>query len=128
MNISDSNLAAAQLARLFGSELLNIQQSARTDSGGMPDIVKLDPKQFLVSQSSPQQDAKRNQQLLANLQREAELAFPLPEPQHVPPPPVPVAASPVEPVKSEEIVEALKVISDKIDMLSNAILKLASSK
>lgn len=125
MNISDGNLAAAQLARLFGSELLNIQQSARTDSGSTPDIVKLDPKQFLIPQSSPQQDLRQNQQMLSALQREAESKYPLPEPQYVPPPPAPAATSLVT---SAEIVDTLKVISDKIDALSNAILKLASSK
>ena len=124
---TDDKIAAAQIARIFGSELLNVQQSARMDSGSVPDIVKLDPKQFLM-QTTPQQDQAKQQQLLASLQREAEAAYPLPEPQ-LPPAPV-VNASPVQaaPLQSTEIVEALKDISSKIETLSNSILKLVSSK
>lgn len=81
---TEDNLATAQIAQLFGSELLKVQQNATTDSGAQPDIVKINPKQFLVN--TPQfQSQKRaeEQRLIEMLQREAEASCPLPE-QHQP--------------------------------------------
>jgi len=77
---NDENIAAAQIAQIFGSELLKAQQSARTDSGSVPDFVKINPKQFLVN-SNVQSNQRRaeEQRLIQMLQREAEAACPLPE-------------------------------------------------
>ena len=47
---TEDNLATAQIAQLFGSELLKVQQNATTDSGSQPDIVKINPKQFLMNE------------------------------------------------------------------------------
>ena len=77
---TEDNLATAQIAQLFGSELLKVQQNATTDSGSQPNIVNINPKQFLVN--APQyQSAKKaeEQRLIQMLQREAEMACPLPD-------------------------------------------------
>ncbi len=76
----EDNIAAAQIAQIFGSELLKVQQSAKTDSGHTPDIVKLDPKQFLMNSEVVNNQKKiHEQQLIRRLQMEAEAACPLPE-------------------------------------------------
>lgn len=82
---NNDNIAAAQIAQIFGSELLKVQNSARTDGGTTPEIVKMDPKQFLVGQT--QFTAARRaeeQRIIEALQREAESAYPIAPPQPVP--------------------------------------------
>ena len=79
--ISDENIATAQIAQIFGSELLKAQQSARTDSGSTPDFLKIHPAQFLT-QSDPRasmRNKQREQMLLQQIQREAEMAYPITE-------------------------------------------------
>lgn len=94
--ITEDNLATAQLAQLFGSELLKVQNSARTDSGSTPHIVNIDPKQFLVNQQGVQQRRKLDEQrMIQALQREAEAACPLPPSTYVPPPSEPTTSQPV---------------------------------
>jgi len=75
---TEDNLATAQIAQLFGSELLKVQQNATTDSGSQPEIVKIDPKQFLVNVKTPSAKRAEEQRLIQMLQREAEAACPLP--------------------------------------------------
>lgn len=83
--ITEDNIAAAQLAQIFGSELLKVQQSV-SDSRSQPDIVKLNPKQFLVgSQQFEHQRRAEERQLIAKINREAEMMHPLPQP--IPPSP-----------------------------------------
>lgn len=76
---TEDKIATAQLAQIFGSELLKVQSSATTDSGATPDIVKINPQQFLID-SQQYQSAKKaeEQRLIQMLQREAEAACPLP--------------------------------------------------
>jgi len=78
---NDENIAAAQIAQIFGSELLKAQQSARTDSGSTPQFVKIDPKQFLAQNSTQQIQQRRSEEarLMQLLQREAEAAYPISE-------------------------------------------------
>ena len=79
---TEDNLATAQIAQLFGSELLKVQSSSQTDSGSVPDIVKIDPKQFLYNQTQMTQQRKvQEQQLMIALQKEAEAAYPIGEAQ-----------------------------------------------
>ena len=79
--ITEGNLAAAQIAQMFGSELLKVQKSSLTDSGSMPDIVRLDPKQFLYNQAQMSNQRKAEEQrLIQALQKEAEAAYPMSEP------------------------------------------------
>lgn len=91
--ITESNLATAQIAQLFGSELLKVQKNAQTDSGAMPDIVKIDPKQFLYNENRMSLQRKvEEQRIIEMLQKEAEAAYPTAEPQ-LPPMQEPVQRS-----------------------------------
>jgi hypothetical protein len=131
---TEDNIAAAQIAQIFGSELLKVQQSVN-DSASQPDIVKLNPKQFLLgTEVTKQHQAARERQLAEALQREAEMLHPLPRnlpPVSVPPQqainpsPVPIApvATPVATSSQfavggdflERIATALERIANKID-------------
>jgi hypothetical protein len=96
---TEDNLATAQIAQLFGSELLKVQQNATTDSGTQPNIVNINPKQFLIN--APQyQSAKKAQEqhIIQMLQREAEAACPLPESPSSPL--LPIDPVPVVPVST----------------------------
>ena len=82
----EDQIAAAQIAQIFGSELLKVQNSAQTDSGQTPNIVNLNPKSFLVGeQTMTNQRKAEEQRLIQMLQREAEASCPLPQEQtHTP--------------------------------------------
>ena len=85
--ITEDNIAAAQLAQIFGSELLKVQQSV-SDSKSQPDIVKLNPKQFLVGHQNFEHQRKlEERQLIDRINREAEMMHPLPQavPAQLPP-------------------------------------------
>lgn len=86
----EEDIAVAQMAQIFGSELLKVQVNAQTDSGHQPEIVKIHPKQFLTNNpNSVPHNVRRQDELhmIQQLQREAESAYPMaPEPQYVPPP------------------------------------------
>ena len=85
--ITEDNIAAAQIAQIFGSELLKVQQSV-SESKSHPDIVKLNPKQFLVGQQNFDRQRKlEEQQLIDKINREAEMMHPLPQPTQPTPPP-----------------------------------------
>jgi hypothetical protein len=86
---TDDKLATAQIAQLFGSELLKVQMNATTDSGSRPEIVKLDPKQFLTADPRDRSNRKAEEQrIIQALQREAEAACPLPANEQKSQPPV----------------------------------------
>jgi hypothetical protein len=75
---TEDKLAAAQIAQLFGSELLKVQQNSKTDSDSVPDIVRLDPKQFLFNSTTSTAIKKSNERAIVEaLQREAEAAYPI---------------------------------------------------
>ena len=75
---TEDKLAAAQIAQIFGSELLKVQQTATNDQGNVPDIVKIDPKQFLIGRETLNEQKKsREQSIILALQKEAEAAYPL---------------------------------------------------
>ena len=78
----EDQIAAAQIAQIFGSELLKVQNSAQTDSGQTPNIVNLNPKSFLVGEQTMTNQRKAEEQhLIQMLQREAEASCPLPQEQ-----------------------------------------------
>ena len=96
--ITEDSLATAQIAQLFGSELLKVQRNATTDSGMQPDIVKLNPKQFLVGQTQMTNQRKvEEQRLIQMLQAEAEASCPLPDQQVAP-----IASLPPQVTQSNE--------------------------
>lgn len=82
--INEQNIATAQLAQLFGSELLKVQTNSQTDSGYAPNIVNINPKSFLIptQQQGParRQQSIEEQRILEAIQREAESTHPLPPP------------------------------------------------
>ncbi len=104
--ITEDGIATATIAQIFGSELLQIQSKAQTDAGTTPQLVTMDPKQFLFAggQNNPlnQQRQLQERRLLQSLQREAEAAYPIEQAESLPPQPIsqpeqtfaaPVAAS-----------------------------------
>ena len=125
------NIAVAQLAQIFGSELLKVQENAITDGGNKPQIVTINPKQFLV-QDSPSIAARSKEQeqlLMRQLQAEAEAAYPLSEPS--PPPPQPIARPP-EPVNVTQTitpvrVESLSTSSNQMNELLVSVERIAIS-
>lgn len=80
--IPEDKLAAAQLAQIFGSELLRVQEGARTDSGSVPNIVNLDPRQFIAQEAVNNSFSAKaqEQKMMHMLQQQAEASHPLPEP------------------------------------------------
>lgn len=136
----EDQLAAAQLAQIFGSELLKVQNSAQTDSGQAPDIVKMDPKQFLVGSAHYASSKKAEERrMIEALQREAEAACPLPQEQTytpqtapaaippqsaVPPRPVPVNKPPVQTTSiSQQSSDVLERIALSLERIANAVDK-----
>lgn len=133
MHFNEEKIAAAQIAQLFGSELLKVQQSVN-DSTSMPDIVKLNPKSFLFGDDHMKShQTNRDRQVAEALQRQAESMHPLP--QNSSPPPQPIAllpavpnsidsfSSPTQPSVSldvhylERIASSLERIANKIDIV-----------
>lgn len=106
---NENNLAAAQIAQIFGSELLKVQQNAQTDSGHQPEIVRLNPKQFLMNGQSGHHGRRVDEQrLFEALQREAEAMCPLPVEHHpvqlhVQPPVQPIAQQTSHVSKQESV-------------------------
>lgn len=122
--ITDDKIATATIAQIFGSELFSAQQSARTDSGSVPQMVTMDPKQFLVPNNQQRKPSQMDQQrMIAALQREAEAACPLPEPQQ---PQANFSTVPNQSqVSTEQLLATEKQISVKqeTDTFSNSVLE-----
>lgn len=106
------------MAQLFGSELLKVQSSAQTDSGAVPQIVKVDPKQFLIPTQQSNLRQKQEQMLVQALQKEAEAACPLPPPvESIPPPLTQQPTSVVGELNSE----AIDKLNNNIERIANAL-------
>jgi hypothetical protein len=89
--ITEDNMAAARMAQIFGSELLKVQENAKMDSGSVPEIVKIDPKQFLLGGgTSNRRNRHEEQRIIDTLQSEAEMSYPLPD-QSDSPAPLPIS-------------------------------------
>lgn len=130
---TDDNLATAQIAQLFGSELLKVQQNATTDSGAQPDIVKINPKQFLVN--APQYQSQKRveeQRLIEMLQREAEAACPLPEQpqqpiqQQIPQQTVTPIAAPKYTPQVQQITPIAATNGDSWERIANSLERIAN--
>ena len=131
----EDQLAAAQIAQIFGSELLKVQNSARTDSGQTPSIVNLNPKSFLVGQDTMTNQRKAEEQrLIQMLQREAEAACPLPPEQTYTPqtapatPPPQMTAAPVQTVVTSKVTpgpasDVLERIASSLERIANVVDK-----
>lgn len=78
MAISEDKIAAAQIASIFGSEILNIKSKA-VDGGTTTSFAVADPKAILLGGQRPSPGANAiEQRILQELQREAEAACPIP--------------------------------------------------
>lgn len=126
---TDDNIATAQIAQLFGSELLKVQQNATTDSGAQPDIVKINPKQFLVN--TPQYQSQKRveeQRLIQMLQREAEAACPLPEQpqQALPQQTVTPIAAPKYVPQVQQITPIAATNGDSWERIANSLERIAN--
>lgn len=140
----EDQVAAAQIAQIFGSELLKVQNSARTDSGHTPNIVNMDPKSFLVGKENMSNQRKAEEQrLIQMLQREAEAACPLPVEQTYTPQTTPatipqqsVSPTPISSVvnplpitevrndpRTSESISALERIALSLERIANAVDK-----
>lgn len=114
---TEGSLAAAQLAKVFGSELLGIQEKARTDSGSQPQILKMHPTQFL--NSTPQHSAhtqQKEKRLMEALQREAEFAHP-----SAPEQPTPLLPPQVQPTHVQQ--QSTPVVLPETTIASSGELK-----
>lgn len=121
--ITEDHLAAATIAKIFGGELLKVQENARTDSGNVPTVVKMHPRDFLAaannSPNKAQQQKLEQQRLLQALQREAEAACPLPQEPVAPPPvaPPPVASVPAQ--ASVVVPQTMPVVQQQTSLGNN---------
>ena len=134
--ITEDSLATAQIAQLFGSELLKVQKNATTDSGMQPNIVNLDPKQFLVGQSQMTNQRKTEEQrIIRMLQAEAEAACPLNDTQYsqssspLPPlQPPPAALEQVKPLLQQTIPRTTVVATGDIwEKINSNLERIANS-
>jgi hypothetical protein len=125
---TEDSLATAEIAKIFGSELLNVQEKARTDSGAQPDILRMHPTQFLGSSPQQQQQRKRQEALLMQqLQREAESTHPLP--QVLSPTPASSQAMPTSPLVAPPAVlhsAAVPVDSEELKKLNINLDRIAT--
>ena len=135
----EDQIAAAQIAQIFGSELLKVQNSAQTDSGQTPNIVNLNPKSFLVGEQTMTNQRKAEEQhLIQMLQREAEASCPLPQEQTYTPQtvqatlPPQLATAPTQPIIPKKHLEeytslpsldVLERIALSLERIANAVDK-----
>ena len=78
--ITEDKIAAAQLAQIFGSELLRIDQNTTERAHATQQATRVDPKQILLQGLSQNQSQNnREKEMLSYLQREAESSYPLNE-------------------------------------------------
>jgi hypothetical protein len=121
MSTLDEQIAAATLAKIFGSELKKIDDNTiqRPSSG---QAARLDPASFLtvvreIKQQQQQQDAQQANML-------AEQLYPLPAPMPAPIPfeqPNQRDRAAVETVASSELIDVLKSIDSSLSKITNII-------
>ena len=78
--ITEDKIAAAQIAQIFGSELLRVDHNTTERTSATQQATRIDPKQILT-QGLPQHNFQNNKEkeMLALLQREAENSYPINE-------------------------------------------------
>jgi hypothetical protein len=76
--ITEDKIAAATLAQIFGSELTSIDESITHKTSKTANATKINPKEILLGKQTQDQH-------IANVQLEAESAFPY-QPSSSPPP------------------------------------------
>ena len=123
--ITEDKIAAAQIAQIFGSELLRIDQNTTERTNATQQATRVDPKQILT-QGLPNYQFQNNKEkeMLAFLQREAESSYPINE-QTITPiqpqqthPQLPVAVQPqqtIAPIAAPVFDNKLQTIFEKIN-------------
>ena len=76
--ITEEKIAAAQIAQIFGSELLRVDHNTTERTSATQQATRIDPKQILT-QGLPQHNFQNNKEkeMLELLQREAESSYPI---------------------------------------------------
>ena len=123
--ITQDTIAAAQIAQIFGSELLRIDQNTTERTHATQQATRVDPKQILT-QGLPNYQTQNNKEkeMLAFLQREAESSYPMNE-QTITPiqpqqalPPLPAVIQPqqtITPITASVFDNKLQSIFEKIN-------------
>lgn len=120
--ITEDKIAAAQIAQIFGSELLRVDHNTTERTG--PLATRIDPKQILM-QGLPQNQFQNNKEkeMLALLQREAENSYPIneqtispiQEQHYVQQAPAPSLAQQIAPIAAPAFDSKLQAIFEKIN-------------
>jgi len=76
--INQENIAAAQLAQIFGSELLRVDEFTTQQSNMTGPAVKMDPRQFLSATNNNSNANLRadERRIMDVVNREAEMSYP----------------------------------------------------
>lgn len=107
MQTLEEQIAAAQIAQIFGSALKQVDENTVQPSSTGP-ATRIDPRSFLtIAQNQVQQ---QNNQIQERINKEAEMLYPLPPPVAVPPlpPSAPVVDHAPTVVVSSELIDVLK--------------------
>ena len=122
--ITEEKIAAAQIAQIFGSELLRVDHNTTDRTSATQQATRIDPKQILT-QGLPQHNFQNNKEkeMLAFLQREAESSYPMneqtiapiQEQQYVQQVSAPVLAQQIAPIAAPAFDSKLQTIFEKIN-------------
>jgi hypothetical protein len=107
MQTLEEQIAAAQIAQIFGSALKQVDENTVQQSSTGP-ATRIDPRSFLtIAQNQVQQ---QNNNVQERINKEAEMLYPLPPPVAVPPlpPPAPVVEPAPAVAVSSELIDVLK--------------------
>jgi hypothetical protein len=122
--ITEDKIAAAQIAQIFGSELLRVDHNTTERTSATQQATRIDPKQILT-QGLPQHNFQNNKEkeMIALLQREAENSYPINE-QTISPiqeqnyaqqAPAPSLAQQIAPIAAPAFDSKLQAIFEKIN-------------
>jgi hypothetical protein len=119
MAFNSDSIATATIAKIFGSELLNIDQNVTDNRGSMPS-ARIDPREFL-SPLIKQDKGRQQRNMMAALQAEAEAMYPLPAVQHQPAPAaeemfVPPSSLAPAPATSVPVPVSRQVVDEKLQL------------
>ena len=122
--ITEDKIAAAQIAQIFGSELLRVDHNTTERTSATQQATRIDPKQILT-QGLPQHNFQNNKEkeMLALLQREAENSYPIneqtispiQEQHYVQQAPAPSLAQQIAPIAAPAFDSKLQAIFEKIN-------------
>lgn len=122
--ITEDKIAAAQIAQIFGSELLRVDHNTTERTSATQQATRIDPKQILT-QGLPQHNFQNNKEkeMLALLQREAENSYPIneqtispiQEQHYIQQAPAPSLAQQIAPIAAPAFDSKLQAIFEKIN-------------